>query len=133
MPIHTGQDKDGQFYQWGKIGKKYYYDPDDKGSKQRALNKAKKQQTAIYSTGWKGDAMKLIRVRKKDTNEQNAIGKIDEAKKKINESIHELSGQSDYTEQIKKLRDAFNSLTNIAQDIKKKTTPKPEPKQYKPE
>ena len=71
MPIHTGQDKDGQFYQWGKTGKKYYFDPNDKSSKQRALNKAKKQQTAIYSTGWKGDAMKLIRVKCRDVEVGN--------------------------------------------------------------
>ena len=64
MPIHTGQDKNGKFYQWGKTGKKYYFKPEDKQSKQRALNKAKKQQTAIYSSGWKGDTMKLIKVKK---------------------------------------------------------------------
>ena len=50
MPIHTGQDKNGKFYQWGKTGKKYYFKPDDEQSKQRALNKAKKQQTDRKST-----------------------------------------------------------------------------------
>ena len=90
MPIHTGQDKEGQFYQWGKTGKKYYYDPKDKRSKQRALNKAKKQQTAIYSTGWKGDAMKLIRtIKKKD------YFRYEQAKEYLEENIsgepHRLS------------------------------------------
>ena len=67
MPIHRGQDKTGSFYQWGQTGKKYYFDPDNTGSKTRALNKAKAQQTAIYSSGWKGDErMKLIKVTKKD-------------------------------------------------------------------
>lgn len=80
MPIHTGQDKNGQFYQWGKTGKKYYFKPKDKQSKQHALNKAKKQQTAIYSSGWKGDSfMKLIKVTKKDSK------KVDEDAEILNE------------------------------------------------
>ena len=81
MPIHTGQDKNGKFYQWGKTGKKYYFKPEDKQSKQRALNKAKKQQTAIYSSGWKGDkqTMKLIKVTKKDSNvlSKKTFGEVD--------------------------------------------------------
>lgn len=77
MPIHTGQDKNGKFYQWGKTGKKYYFKPEDKQSKQRALNEAKKQQTAIYSSGWKGDTMKLVKVkatRKADKDVGQVIG-----------------------------------------------------------
>ena len=72
MPIHRGQDKEGAFYRWGQTGKKYYFDPQDKESKTRALNKAQKQQTAIYSSGWKGDqrmAMKLIKVKTGDAGE----------------------------------------------------------------
>lgn len=82
MPIHTGQDKNGQFYQWGKTGKKYYFKPEDKQSKQHALNKAKKQQTAIYSSGWKGDSfMKLIRVKCKDFDETQFL--TEEQKKEV--------------------------------------------------
>ena len=35
------------FYQWGKSGKKYYYDPTSKESKEKAKEKAKKQGAAI--------------------------------------------------------------------------------------
>lgn len=68
MPIHTGQDKNGNFYQWGKTGKKYYFKPGDEASRKRARGKAEAQQTAIYSSGWKGDKkmMKLIKVKKSD-------------------------------------------------------------------
>ena len=66
MPIHTGQDSNGSFYQWGKTGKKYYYQSGNEESRKKALSKAKKQQTAIYSTGWKGDSMKIIRATCKD-------------------------------------------------------------------
>jgi len=70
MPIHTGQDKNGKFYQWGKTGKKYYFKPGDEASRKRARGKAEAQQTAIYSSGWKGDTMKmkLVKVKKKDAN-----------------------------------------------------------------
>ena len=66
MPIHSGKDRKGYFYQWGQTGKKYYYDPVSRQSATTAYNKAKKQQTAIYSSGWKGDGemkMKLIKVK----------------------------------------------------------------------
>ena len=95
MPIHTGQDKNGKFYQWGKTGKKYYFKPEDKQSKQRALNKAKKQQTAIYSSGWKGDTMKLIKVRKGDVE----ITPQDEATKK-----QILAEYKKLTEKLRKTR-----------------------------
>lgn len=63
MPIHSGKDSEGSFYQWGETGKKYYFNPEDKESKSRAKNKAEAQQTAIYAGGYKGDSsMKLIKV-----------------------------------------------------------------------
>ena len=95
MPIHTGQDKIGKFYQWGKTGKKYYFKPEDKQSKQRALNKAKKQQTAIYSSGWKGDTMKLIKVKKGDAE----IAPQDEVTKK-----QILAEYKKLTEKLRKTR-----------------------------
>lgn len=78
MPIHTGQDKNGNFYQWGKTGKKYYFKPGDEASRKRARGKAEAQQTAIYSSGWKGDTMKLIKVRKGDSDvlSENKFGKV---------------------------------------------------------
>lgn len=80
MPIHTGQDKNGKFYQWGKTGKKYYFKPGDEASRKRARGKAEAQQTAIYSSGWKGDkqTMKLIKVRKGDSDvlSENKFGKV---------------------------------------------------------
>lgn len=119
MPIHTGQDKNGKFYQWGKTGKKYYFKPEDKQSKQRALNKAKKQQTAIYSSGWKGDTMKLIKVRKGD----------------VKTSSEELKKfQSDFNSCKKKLDEAWSLITDgyneasDAADIAQKLPP--EMKQY---
>lgn len=80
MPIHTGQDKNGKFYQWGKTGKKYYFKPGDEASRKRARGKAEAQQTAIYSSGWKGDkqTMKLIKVKKGDSDvlSENKFGKV---------------------------------------------------------
>lgn len=91
MPIHTGQDKQGHFYQWGSTGKKYYYDPDDKKSKSIALNKAKKQQTAIYSSGWKGDGekMKVLKIVKKSDAWNPSMGEFVTMKELFNrDNIH---------------------------------------------
>ena len=68
MPIHSGKDKQGSFYQWGKTGKKYYYVSSNEESRKRAYKKAQAQQIAIYSSGYKGDSemkkptMKLVNV-----------------------------------------------------------------------
>lgn len=53
MPIHTGQDIKGHFYQWGGQGKKYYYDPKSEQSKEAAKHKAGKQAQAAYSHGYR--------------------------------------------------------------------------------
>lgn len=60
MPIHAGKDLKGAFYQWGTTGKKYYFNPENRRSKVNAKNKAEAQQTAIYSSGFKGDEIKKI-------------------------------------------------------------------------
>jgi len=53
MPIER-VTKDGKSgYRWGKSGKVYFYKPKDKNSRERARKKAKKQERAIRSTGWK--------------------------------------------------------------------------------
>lgn len=50
MPIHLSHDKKGSYYQWGNQ-KKYYFKT-QKGQLM-ALEKCKKQEAAIYSTGYK--------------------------------------------------------------------------------
>jgi len=52
MPIHRGQDSKGPFYQWGHQ-KKYYYKSGDTKSRNKALDKAKKQMVAIYASGYR--------------------------------------------------------------------------------
>jgi hypothetical protein len=51
MPVHTGSDAKGKFYQWGTHGKKYYYTTER--SKQIAFKKAQRQGIAIYASGYK--------------------------------------------------------------------------------
>lgn len=121
MPIHSGQDKDGQFYQWGKTGKKYYYDPNDKSSKQRALNKAKKQQTAIYSSGWKGDAMKLIRIKKKDSFDLGPAKKISAELQKLITIARDDNKMFALTEEDKKVaKDYVKTIYSQIDQLKEK-------------
>lgn len=83
MPIHSGKDNQGSFYQWGKTGKKYYYVSSNEESRKRAYKKAQAQQTAIYSSGYKGDSemkkptMKLVNVivKRKDSKPAKKVTK----------------------------------------------------------
>lgn len=53
MPVHNGRDKNGSYYQWGSRGKKYYYTPGNKTSREKAKKLAIRQAVAIsYSTGY---------------------------------------------------------------------------------
>jgi len=54
MPYITGSDGKGHFVKWGPEGKKYYFDPDNKESRQRAKRNAQKQAAAIKSSKSKG-------------------------------------------------------------------------------
>lgn len=54
MPVRRGQDSKGPYYQWGNSGKKYYYKPGDKESRNRAKSMAEKQGKAAYASGYKG-------------------------------------------------------------------------------
>ncbi len=55
MPTKCGlKDKKGNFCRWGSSGKKYYYDPNDKASKEAARKKANKQGAAARAGGYKG-------------------------------------------------------------------------------
>jgi len=48
MPIHTGTDHKGYYYQWGNQ-KKCYYNQSSEISRTRAHNRCVKQAKAIYS------------------------------------------------------------------------------------
>lgn len=50
MPVERGRDKDGTFYRWGKSGKKYYYTPNNKQSREQAKTKALRQGRAIKAS-----------------------------------------------------------------------------------
>lgn len=54
MPVTYGKDSLGPFYRWGEHGKKYRYTPNNKQSREKAKEKAKKQGIAIHASGWKG-------------------------------------------------------------------------------
>jgi hypothetical protein len=51
MPVNQGKDNQGNFFRWGKSGKKYYFNIENKESRKRARNKALRQSRAIF----KGD------------------------------------------------------------------------------
>jgi len=53
MPIKRSVDSKGVYYRWGESGKKYYYKPGNKRSRNIAYNKARKQEIAIYASGYK--------------------------------------------------------------------------------
>jgi len=51
MPIISGQDSKGYFFQWGSQ-KKYYFNPLNQNSINIAYHLAVKQMKAIYSKGY---------------------------------------------------------------------------------
>lgn len=53
MPVHNGKDSKGSYYKYGDSGKKYYYTPNDKQSRDKSKEKARKQEQAIYSQGYR--------------------------------------------------------------------------------
>jgi len=59
MPVRSGKDSKGKYYQWGSSGKKYYVADyitetcDRTCAEKKAKNKALAQARAIYSTGWR--------------------------------------------------------------------------------
>lgn len=59
MPAASGKDKKGTYIRWGNQTKYYYH---DKKSKAAAWKKATAQGSAIKHAGYKGNAMKLLRV-----------------------------------------------------------------------
>lgn len=55
MPVHRGADSKGPFYQWGDNGKRYYYQANNKRSREIAKTKANLQGRAAYSHGYRGN------------------------------------------------------------------------------
>ena len=47
MPVRRGVDHHGTFFQWGYHGKKYYYSPFQKKSREKAEKDATKQGRAV--------------------------------------------------------------------------------------
>jgi hypothetical protein len=52
MPVHSGHDSLGDYYQWGQHGKRYYYDTPE--GKEKAYESALRQARAIYASGYRG-------------------------------------------------------------------------------
>ncbi len=52
MPIKSGKNKNGPYYQWGSATK-YYYNANSAKSKTTAYNKAVKQARAIFASGYR--------------------------------------------------------------------------------
>lgn len=50
MPVHKGQDKHGLYYQYGKIGAKYYYLPGSKRMRKMAKERALRQEDAFNTS-----------------------------------------------------------------------------------
>ena len=48
MPIINSRDSKGQYFRYGDTGKKYYYKPGFKKSRDEAYNKALKQMKAVH-------------------------------------------------------------------------------------
>lgn len=60
------KDSKGYFCRWGSSGKKYYYNPNDKASRERARKKANKQGAAARASGWTGKAIDDTEVKASD-------------------------------------------------------------------
>ncbi len=54
MPVQQGKNSVNSYYRWGDHGKKYYYQANNKKSRELAKEKALKQGRAIHASGWKG-------------------------------------------------------------------------------
>ncbi len=53
MGIRKSQDKKGSYFMNGHTGHKFYYQPHSIKSIKLAYDKARTQQKAIFSSGWK--------------------------------------------------------------------------------
>lgn len=48
MPLERSRDQQGSFFRYGRSGKKYYYTPKNKQSRDNAKEEALRQARAIY-------------------------------------------------------------------------------------
>jgi hypothetical protein len=86
MPTKCGlKDSEGYFCRWGGSGKKYYYDPKDNASKERARAKANEQGAAAHAGGYEGSEDKSI--------EEKKLPEVDEDKKPNPEEDEELEDE----------------------------------------
>jgi len=61
IPTKCGlKDSKGYFCRWGKSGKKYYYNPKDPSSRERARKKADKQGQAAHASGYQGSKEHIV-------------------------------------------------------------------------
>ena len=52
MPVKKGSDAKGEYYRWGKKGKKYHFKSGNKSSETRARKKALLQSAAAHAAGY---------------------------------------------------------------------------------
>lgn len=50
MPLYNGRDSNGPYFQWGSVGKRYYYKPKNVISQGIAKAKAMRQARAIEAS-----------------------------------------------------------------------------------
>lgn len=65
MPLKVGQDANGVYVKYGDTGSPYYFDPKSTRSVAVALNKAKRQRTAIKASQTRQAFSLLKEMRKK--------------------------------------------------------------------
>ena len=102
MPVHSGSDSKGKYYQWGKQ-KKYYYKT-EKGEK-LAFNRAKKQGYAFKGGLESNNQFVKEHLKNKNPTEDDYI-KLDKLFKSSKKNVQYLSEKKQvkqYEEDMKKL------------------------------
>lgn len=60
MPVRLHHTKEGDYYQWGGHGKKYFFNPKSPKSKTLAHEKAERQGRAAYAAGYLGRVKRMV-------------------------------------------------------------------------
>ena len=55
MPVRSGEDSTGPFYQWGESGRRYYYRKGSETSEKMARARAAAQGRAVRASGYRDD------------------------------------------------------------------------------
>ena len=76
MPILRKIDKNGNYYQYGNTGKRYYYTAGNTTSRRQAIYKASRQADAIHANGFKGGKAKNKKQKGKGSGGRFDIKKI---------------------------------------------------------